>query len=151
MALGINKVTLLGNVGHEPEIRSTQDGREFATFWFATTETWRDKSTGDKKENTEWHRIVAFSEGLVDIVRNYVKKGTKLYLEGSLRTRKFPDAATGQDRSSTEVILQGHGVLILLDNKRTNKSEGDFSNQSSKNERTSSDSVDSELDDSVPF
>jgi single-strand DNA-binding protein len=150
MALGINKVTLLGNVGHEPEIRSTQDGREFATFWFATTETWRDKSTGDKKENTEWHRIVAFSEGLVDIVRNYVKKGTKLYLEGSLRTRKFPDAATGQDRSSTEVILQGHGVLILLDNKRTNKPEGDFS--SSQNEKSaSSNHQDADIDDSVPF
>ncbi len=147
MALGINKVTLLGNVGHEPEIRTTQDGREFATFWFATTETWRDKSTGDKKENTEWHRIVAFSEGLVDIVRNYVKKGTKLYLEGSLRTRKFPDAATGQDRSSTEVILQGHGVLILLDSKRT-KGDAEFGN--AQNERSTSSSQ-SALDDSVPF
>ena len=147
MALGINKVTLLGNVGHEPEIRTTQDGREFATFWFATTETWRDKSTGDKKENTEWHRIVAFSEGLVDIVRNYVKKGTKLYLEGSLRTRKFPDAATGQDRSSTEVILQGHGVLILLDSKRT-KGDAEFGN--TQNERSTSSSQ-SALDDSVPF
>jgi single-strand DNA-binding protein len=140
MALGLNKVSLLGNVGKDPEIRVTQDGREFATFWIATTDNWKDKATGDKRESTEWHRVVAFSEGLVDIFRNYVKKGAKLYLEGSLRTRKFPDAATGQDRLSTEVVLQGNSVLILLDSKKTREqSPGGIESQ------------DSGIDDSIPF
>lgn len=147
MALGLNKVTLIGNVGQDPEIRVTQDSREFVTFWVATTETWRDKSTGDRKENTEWHKIVAFSEGLVEILRNYVKKGSKLYLEGSLRTRKFTDAASGQDRYSTEVVLQGQSVLILLDSKKKTEEGG-------KNERDPSSNLSSSSvlgDDSIPF
>ncbi|QEK39677.1 single-stranded DNA-binding protein [Candidatus Sneabacter namystus] len=147
MALGLNKVSLIGNVGHDPEIRVTQqDNREFATFWFATTETWRDKNTGEKRENTEWHRIAVFGEGLVEIVRNYTKKGTKLYLEGSLRTRKFTDAATGQERHSTEVVLQGHSVLILLDSKK--KDLGFSENASSP---TSNGPTQNSIDDEVPF
>lgn len=142
MALGLNKVSLLGNVGKDPEIRVTQDGREFATFWLATTDSWKDRATGDKRESTEWHRVVAFSEGLVDMFRNYVRKGAKLYLEGSLRTRKFPDAATGHDRHSTEVVLQGHSVLILLDSKKARENPpNNLEYQSSG----------PEFDDSVPF
>lgn len=146
MALGLNRVSLLGNVGKDPEIRVTQDGREFANFWLATTDNWRDRATGDRKESTEWHRVVVFSEGLVDILRNYVKKGSKLYLEGSLRTRKFPDAATGHDRHSTEVVLQGNSVLILLDSKRGREN----SNSQSEHGSATGESM-PEFDDSIPF
>ena len=147
MALGLNKVTLIGNVGQNPEIRVTNDNREFATFWFATSETWKNKATGDKKENTEWHKVVAFGEGLVEIVRNYVQKGIKLYLEGSLRTLKFVDAASGQNRYSTEVVLQGNSVLILLDSKR-NKDESSYTVGPRETDEVSTSEM---LDDSIPF
>ena len=91
MAGSLNKVLLIGNVGKDPEIRTTQDGKEIASLVLATSDTWRDKATGEKREKTEWHRVVIFSEGLVNVVKNYVKKGSKLFLEGSLQTRKWTD------------------------------------------------------------
>ena len=108
MAGSVNKVILVGNVGRDPEIRRTQDGRAIANLSIATSESWRDKNTGERREKTEWHRVVSFSEGLNRVIEQYVKKGTKLYIEGQLQTRKWQDQ-NGQDRYSTEVVIQGIG------------------------------------------
>ena len=117
MAGSVNKVILIGNVGKDPEIRRTQDGRPIANLTLATSETWRDKNTGEKKEKTEWHRIVVFNEGLCKVVEQYVKKGAKLYIEGQLQTRKWQNKE-GQDQYSTEVVLQGfNGSLTMLDGR----------------------------------
>lgn len=147
MAGSLNKVVLIGNLGRDPEIRSTNDGREIATFSVATGESWKDKTTGEKKEKTEWHRVVVFSEGLVGIIKNYVKKGTKLYLEGQLQTRKWVDNEN-QERYTTEVVLQNfNSTLILLD------SRGDAAipqaGSGSKQDAPTFDN--SELDDEIPF
>ncbi|MGE0768194.1 MAG: single-stranded DNA-binding protein [Hyphomicrobiaceae bacterium] len=117
MAGSVNKVILVGNLGADPEIRRTQDGRPIANLRLATSETWRDKSSGEKRERTEWHRVVVFSEPLCKVIEQYVKKGAKLYIEGQLQTRKWQDQQ-GQDRYSTEVVLQGfNGVLTMLDGR----------------------------------
>jgi len=117
MAGSVNKVILVGNVGADPEIRRTQDGRPIANIRLATTDSWRDKATGEKRERTEWHRVVVFNEGLCKVVEQYVKKGAKLYIEGQLQTRKWQDQQ-GQDRYSTEVVLQGFSsVLTMLDSR----------------------------------
>jgi single-strand DNA-binding protein len=117
MAGSVNKVILIGNLGADPEIRRTQDGRPIANLRLATTESWRDKASGEKREKTEWHRVVIFSEPLCKVVEQYVKKGAKLYIEGQLQTRKWQDQQ-GQDRYSTEVVLQGfNGVLTMLDGR----------------------------------
>jgi single-strand DNA-binding protein len=142
----LNKVMLVGNVGKDPEIRSTNDGRELASFSFATGESWKDKMTGEKKEKTEWHRIVVFSEGLVRVVKEYVKKGSKLYLEGQLQTRKWVDAQ-GQEKFTTEIVLQGfNSTLILLDARQTS---GGSATHDSGSSAPSFDN--SELDDEIPF
>ena len=115
MAGSVNKVILIGNVGADPEIKRTQDGRPIANIRLATSESWRDKNSGERKEKTEWHRVVVFSEGLCKVVESYVKKGSKLYIEGQLQTRKWQDQS-GADRYSTEVVLQGfNSVLTMLD------------------------------------
>jgi single-strand DNA-binding protein len=120
MAGSVNKVILVGNVGADPEIRRTNDGRPIANIRLATSESWRDRTTGEKRERTEWHRIVVFSEGLCKVVEQYVKKGAKLYIEGQLQTRKWQDQS-GQDRYSTEVVLQGFSsVLTMLDGAKAN-------------------------------
>lgn len=117
MAGSVNKVILVGNLGADPEIRSTQDGREIANLRVATSESWKDKMTGERREKTEWHRVVVFNEGLINVIKNYVHKGSKLYIEGQLQTRKWQDQS-GQDRYSTEVVLQGYGgSLTMLDSK----------------------------------
>ena len=117
MAGSVNKVILVGNVGKDPEIRRTQDGRPIANLRIATSESWRDKTTGERKEKTEWHSVAIFSEPLCKIVEQYVKKGAKLYIEGQLQTRKWQDQA-GQERYSTEVVLQGfNGTLTMLDSR----------------------------------
>jgi single-strand DNA-binding protein len=118
MAGSVNKVILIGNVGKDPEIRRTQDGRPIANLTLATSETWRDKGTGEKKEKTEWHRVVIFSEPLCKVVEQYVKKGAKLYIEGALQTRKWQDQA-GVEKYTTEVVLQGFGgTLTMLDSRQ---------------------------------
>jgi single-strand DNA-binding protein len=115
MAGSVNKVILIGNLGADPEIRRTQDGRPIANLRIATSETWRDKTSGERREKTEWHRVVIFNEGLCKIAEQYLKKGSKVYLEGALQTRKWQDQS-GQDRYSTEVVLQGFGSqLTMLD------------------------------------
>ena len=117
MAGSVNKVILVGNVGRDPEIRSTQDGTRVANLSLATSENWRDKNTGERKERTEWHRVVIFNERLVDVVEKYVKKGSKLYLEGALQTRKWTDN-TGAEKYTTEVVLQRfRGELTMLDSR----------------------------------
>jgi single-strand DNA-binding protein len=117
MAGSINKVILVGNLGKDPEIRRTQDGRPIANLSVATSDTWRDKATGERREKTEWHRVVIFSEPLCRVVEQYLKKGSRVYLEGSLQTRKWQDQS-GQDKYTTEVVLQRfRGELTLLDGR----------------------------------
>ena len=124
MAGSVNKVILIGNLGADPEIRRTQDGRPIANLRVATSESWRDKATGERKEKTEWHRVVIFNEGLCKIAEQYLKKGAKVYLEGALQTRKWQDQS-GQERYSTEVVLQGfNSQLTMLD--RAGGGGGDF-------------------------
>jgi len=117
MAGSVNKVILVGNLGRDPEIRRTQDGRPIANLRIATTETWRDKATGERREKTEWHTVVIFNEGLCRVAEQYLKKGAKVYVEGQLQTRKW-QGQDGQDRYSTEVVLQNfNGQLTMLDGR----------------------------------
>ncbi|MBL4732510.1 MAG: single-stranded DNA-binding protein [Rhizobiaceae bacterium] len=117
MAGSVNKVILVGNLGADPEIRRTQDGRPIANLSIATSESWRDRNSGERREKTEWHRVVIFNEGLCKIVEQYLKKGSKVYLEGALQTRKWTDN-NGQDRYSTEIVLQGfNSTLTMLDGR----------------------------------
>jgi single-strand DNA-binding protein len=133
MAGSVNKVILIGNLGADPEIRRTQDGRPIANLRVATSESWRDKTSGERREKTEWHRVVIFNEGLCKIVEQYLKKGSKVYLEGALQTRKWQDK-DGNDKYSTEVVLQGfNSQLTMLDragggggSSSSDTSEGDF-------------------------
>jgi single-strand DNA-binding protein len=115
MAGSVNKVILIGNLGADPEVRRTQDGRPIVNLRVATTESWRDKATSERKERTEWHRVVIFNENLCKVAEQYLKKGSKIYIEGQLQTRKWQDPQ-GQDRYSTEVVLQNfNGTLVMLD------------------------------------
>lgn len=117
MAGSVNKVILVGNVGNDPEIRSFNNGGKVANFSLATSENWRDKQSGEKKEKTEWHRVAVFNDGLVGVIERYVKKGSKLYIEGKLQTRKWTDR-DGNDKYTTEVVLQGYGGnLTMLDGR----------------------------------
>lgn len=153
MAGSLNKVTLIGNLGRDPEIRTTGEGKEIANFSVATTETWKDRVTGEKKERTEWHRVVVFNEGLVSIVKSYVKKGSKLYLEGALQTRKWNDNS-GQEKYTTEIVLQNfNSQLILLDSKGSSSHVHDSGQSEYKHEsKDHSHSFDhSDLDDEIPF
>lgn len=119
MAGSVNKVVLVGNVGKDPEIRRTQDGKAICNLSLATSESWRDKQTGERKERTEWHRVVIFNEGLAKIAEQYVKKGSKVYVEGQLQTRKWTDQQD-IERYSTEIVLQGFGgALTLLDSRKS--------------------------------
>lgn len=117
MAGSVNKVILIGNVGADPEVRFAQNGNKIANIRLATSESWKDKQSGERREKTEWHRVVCFSPGLSDVIERYVKKGSKLYIEGKLQTRKWQDQS-GQDRYTTEVVLDGFGsTLTMLDGR----------------------------------
>ncbi|MEQ3650781.1 single-stranded DNA-binding protein [Hyphomonas sp.] len=159
MAGSVNKVILVGNVGQDPEVRQFQNGGQVASFSLATSETWKDKNTGERKEKTEWHRVSVFSEGLVRVVQNYIKKGSKLYIEGQLETRKWQDK-DGQDRYTTEVVLRGfNSTLTMLDgrNEGGGRSSGnDFGGhqgQSGGPRQMSGpqESFSQDLDDEIPF
>ena len=129
MAGSINKVILVGNLGADPEIRQTKDGRPIANLSVATGESWKDKNTGERREKTEWHRVVIFNEGLAKIAEQYLRKGSKVYLEGQLQTRKWQDQ-NGQDKYTTEVVLQGYnGNLTMLDSRQGG---GDFAGSSTE-------------------
>ena len=126
MAGSVNKVILVGNLGADPDIKRTQDGRPIANLSIATSDTWKDKNTGERREKTEWHRVVVFNEGLCRVIENYLKKGSKVYVEGQLQTRKWQDNE-GRDRWSTEVVLQNfNGVLTMLDGRNDNQGGGGF-------------------------
>jgi len=161
MAGSINKVILVGNLGFDPEIRATQDGREIANLRLATSESWKDRNTGERKEKTEWHRVVIFNEPLVRVAKEYLKKGSKLYIEGQLQTRKWTNK-DGQEQYSTEVVLQGYnGNLTMLDSPRDRgassgggysqddgfSQQGSYGNAAPQRARA----VEAELDDEIPF
>lgn len=147
MSGSVNRVALLGNVGADPEIRSTRDGKRIANLRLATSESWKDKS-GQKQEKTEWHTVVVFSEGLTDVIERYVSKGSKIYVEGSLQTRQWEDQQ-GQKRYSTEVVLKAFGgTLVLLDGRPSG--ERDTSPRGSGGGGTSYDASEPYSDD-IPF
>ena len=143
--MSVNKAILLGNVGGDPIIRSTQDGKKIATFSLATSEKWKDKNSNELREKTEWHRIVVFSDGLVGIIEKYIKKGTKLFVEGSLQTRKWT-GSDGVEKYTTEIVLQGfNNKLEIIDNRK----EGE--NNTSENYEGGSYSEPSGVEDDIPF
>ena len=157
MSASVNKVILLGNLGRDPDIRSMQSGKKMASFSIATSKRWKDRNTQEQKENTSWHNIVVFNEGLVDVIEKYVKKGSRIYVEGELSTRKYQDK-DGNDRYTTEVVLQGYNSnLTMLDTRNTGlTSTEDVSSNSSLDSKAedlhdtkASDSQD--LDDDIPF
>ena len=118
MAGSVNKVILVGNLGRDPEVRHTQDGKKIVNLSVATSESWRDRGTGERKERTEWHRVVIFNENLADVAEKYLRKGAKVFIEGQLQTRKWQDQQSGQDRYTTEVVLQRYrGELTMLDGR----------------------------------
>ncbi|MCK1713126.1 MULTISPECIES: single-stranded DNA-binding protein [unclassified Bradyrhizobium] len=128
MAGSVNKVILVGNLGKDPEIRRTQDGRPIANLSVATSETWRDKATGERKEKTEWHRVVIFNEGLCKVAEQYLKKGAKIYVEGALQTRKWTDQS-GVEKYSTEVVLQGFNSTLTMLDGRSGGGGGSFGDE----------------------
>lgn len=131
----VNKAILIGNLGKDPEVRHTQDGRPICNLTVATSESWRDKSSGERKEKTEWHRVVIFSEGLCKIAEQYLKKGSKVYLEGALQTRKWTDQS-GVEKYSTEVVLQAfNGVLTMLDSPNKSSPDDEHHDQRPISER----------------
>ena len=151
MAGSLNKVQLIGRLGSDPEIKQMVNGKNVARLSIATSQSWKDKSTGERKEKTEWHKIVIFNEGLVNVVRQYLNKGANIYVEGQLSTRKWRDEKSGQDKYSTEVVLQGfNSSLTMLDSK--NKSSNSNENES-KSSLPNDDVIQpsSELDDEIPF
>jgi len=175
MAGSVNKVILIGNLGKDPEIRRTQDGRPIANLRVATTESWRDKNSGEKREKTEWHSVVIFNENLCKVAEQYLRKGAKVYIEGQLQTRKWQDQQ-GQERYSTEVVLQGfNGTLTMLDGRQgagagAGMQEGDQADygsgsggfggggggysepkRASKSGGASKGGFDKQLDDEIPF
>ena len=152
MAGSLNKVQLIGRLGADPEIKQMVNGKNVARLSIATSQSWKDKSSGERKEKTEWHRIVIFNEGLVNVVQQYLKKGANIYVEGQLSTRKWKDEKSGLDKYSTEIVLQGYNSsLTMLDSKnRSSVTEGDSKEKSAlPNDEMSQDN--SDLDDEIPF
>ena len=155
MVGSVNKVILLGNLGRDPEIRSMQSGAKMASFSIATSKRWKDRNTQEQKENTSWHNIVVFGDGLVDIVEKYVKKGAKIYVEGELQTRKWQDK-DGNDRYTTEIILQGYNSNLTLLDSRNNSQQinSDQIDQSNSKDETSIETQSSDsgdIDEDIPF
>ena len=153
MAGSLNKVQLIGRLGADPDIKQMVNGKSVARLSIATSQSWKDKSSGERKEKTEWHRIVIFNEGLVNVVQQYLKKGANIYVEGQLSTRKWKDESSGQDKYSTEVVLQGYNSSLTMLDSKNNKNDG--SNLVSENKSTlPSDNLNqenSDLDDEIPF
>jgi single-strand DNA-binding protein len=150
MAGSLNKVLLIGRLGNDPEIKQMQNGKSVARLSVATSESWKDKNTGERKEKTEWHRVVIFNEGLVNVVQKYLKKGAQVYIEGQLNTNKYTDS-NGQEKYSTQVVLQGYNSsLTMLDGK--NSLSGD-SKKIDNSQLPSDDMPDilQDPDDKVPF
>jgi len=152
MAGSLNKVLLIGRLGADPEIKQMVNGKNVARFSLATSNTWKDRSTGEKKEKTEWHRVVIFNEGLANVVKQYLKKGAQVYIEGQLSTRKWRDEKTGQDKYSTEVVLQGfNSSLTMLGGKNSGQDNFSQISNDSALPDDSSTSSNKDLDDEIPF
>ena len=150
MAGSLNKVQLIGRLGADPEIKQMVNGKSVARLSIATSQSWKDKSSGEKKEKTEWHRVVIFNEGLVNVVQQYVKKGANVYIEGQLSTRKWKDEATGQDKYSTEIVLQGYNSTLTMLGGTNSNNIGSSSSKNSDFDQTNPQN-NSDLDDEIPF
>ena len=149
MAGSLNKVLLIGRLGADPEIKQMVNGKNVARLSLATSQSWKDKNTGEKKEKTEWHRVVVFNEGLVNVVKQYLKKGAQVYIEGQLSTRKWKDEKTGQDKYSTEILIQGYNSsLTMLGGGFQNNIASQDTNQNIENNNPVSQN---DLDDDIPF
>ena len=150
MSGSLNKVQIIGRLGADPEIKQMVNGKNVARLSVATSQSWKDKSSGERKEKTEWHRVVIFNEGLVNIVQQYLKKGANVYLEGQLSTRKWRDEKSGQDKYSTEIVLQGYNSsLTMLGGKNPSNNSQPSQESSLPNDQMSQDN--SDLDDEIPF
>ena len=150
MSGSLNKVQIIGRLGADPEIKQMVNGKNVARLSVATSQSWKDKSSGERKEKTEWHRVVIFNEGLVNIVQQYLKKGANVYLEGQLSTRKWRDEKSGQDKYSTEIVLQGYNSsLTMLGGKSSSNSNESSQASSLPNDQMTQDN--SDLDDEIPF
>ena len=149
MSGSLNKVLLIGRLGADPEIKQMVNGKNVARLSLATSQNWKDKNTGEKKQKTEWHRVVIFNEGLVNVVQQYLKKGSQVYIEGQLSTRKWRDEQSGQDKYSTEVVIQGYNSsLTMLGGRSENENINQSSSSLTKDETQS---ASNDLDDEIPF
>ena len=154
MSGSVNKVTLVGNLGRDPEVRAMQNGDKIIQLSVATSDRWKDKSSGEQRERTEWHRVVIFNDALGKIAEQYLKKGSTVYLEGQLQTRKWTDQQSGQEKYTTEVVLQRYrGELTLLGSRPENQISNDQQNDQidQSNQVSMSDDIASDLDDEIPF
>ena len=152
MAGSLNKVLLIGRLGADPEIKQMVNGKSVARLSLATSQSWKDKNTGEKKEKTEWHRVVVFNEGLVNVVQQYLKKGAQVYIEGQLSTRKWKDEKSGQDKYSTEIIIQGYNSSLTMLGGGSRGIQNDNSSETiSKNSDEASQIEQNDLDDEIPF
>ncbi len=152
MAGSLNKVLLIGRLGADPDIKQMVNGKNIARFSLATSNTWKDKNTGEKKEKTEWHRVVIFNEGLVNVVQQYVKKGAQIYIEGQLTTRKWTDEKSGQDKYTTEIVLQGYNSTLKILSGKINQVTNQQDTTENKQTLPKDEAVPSnDLDDEIPF
>ena len=152
MAGSLNKVLLIGRLGADPEIKQMVNGKNVARLSLATSQSWKDKNSGEKKEKTEWHRVVVFNEGLVNVVQQYLKKGAQIYVEGQLSTRKWKDEQSGQDKFSTEIIIQGYNSnLTMLDGRNKNDNTNLVSENKSSLPQDNLNQDKNDLDDEIPF
>ena len=152
MAGSLNKVLLIGRLGADPEIKQMVNGKSVARLSLATSQSWKDKNTGEKKEKTEWHRIVVFNEGLVNVVKQYLKKGAQIYIEGQISTRKWKDEQSGQDKYSTEIVIQGYNSSLTMLGSSGGGISNDMSNQQiNKNSDQGVKESQNDLDDEIPF
>ena len=151
MAGSLNKVLLIGRLGADPDVKQMVNGKSVARLSLATSQSWKDKNSGEKKEKTEWHRIVVFNEGLVNVIQQYLKKGAQIYVEGQLSTRKWKDEQSGQDKYSTEIILQGYNsTLTMLGGSNSNNISNTSSTNNNELDQTNQQNS-SDLDDEIPF
>ena len=149
MAGSLNKVLLIGRLGADPEVKQMVNGKSVARLSLATSQSWKDKNTGEKKEKTEWHRIVVFNEGLVNVVQQYLKKGAQVYVEGQLSTRKWKDEQSGQDKYSTEILIQGYNSSLTMLGGGNQNNIGSQDNKQNFDDSISQGQ--SDLDDDIPF
>ena len=149
MAGSLNKALLIGRLGADPEIKQMNNGKNVARLSLATSESWKDKNTGEKKEKTEWHRVVIFNEGLVNVIQQYLKKGAQIYIEGQITTRKWKDESTGQDKYSTEIVLQGYNSTLKMLNTRSSNDLSSTASEATAIDGSPDQSND--LDDEIPF